>query len=394
MASTLSDNFLQLFITINDLDNDQLRAELAKVKKINDGFKDFNGEDSDYYHFGTTFANVLEGELKHKTSEPPTIKDPPKVKKTTKRRKKTSTLRPPTFEVDDKTGWMNHLNEHGFTVIRDVISEEDATQAINTFKTEWCEVSPRFDWDDTTTWKPDNCPMVWNKSSVVYNGFGQSNSNWILRSKSRVKEVYSHIYGTNDLVTSYDGLSLFLSDKQKSQSWLHQDQRSNDNRLSVQAILNVLECDENDAGFVCVPDSHINYVAPPQDSDWVMLPKDDPNQDKTTKILTPPRSLILFHSKLIHANTGMKTKHPKGLHMNRFSSYTTFVPRERQSEEIRDQRIQGYHSGVSCSHWGDRFEPKKIPFHIRKRYLERGFNDLKPAVDSNGNIPVERLALI
>ena len=303
-------------------------------------------------------------------------------------------IRAETFGVDDHEKWLAHLDEEGFVVLHEIISPEDAEIALDLFKREFCTVSPRFDWADTSTWTTDNCPMVWNKSSVVFNGFGQSDSNWHLRINSRTKEAFSHIYKTDDLASSFDGFSLFLSDTQKSPSWLHQDQRPNDDRLSVQAILNVLPCDEFDAGFICVPRSHKTYVPGPAKNDWMTLPKDDPNQKLAQKILTPPRSLILFNSKTIHANIGMVKNHPNGLHVNRFSAYTTFVPRSRQTPEVISQRIQGYFTGNSTSHWGDRYEPKKIPFHIRKRYAERNFNDLVPKTTPEGNIPPERLELI
>ena len=292
------------------------------------------------------------------------------------------TLRPPTFDVDDNENWMNFLNSEGFVVLHEAITKEHAEVALETFKSEISFVSPKFDWKDKTTWTTTNTPMVWNKSSVMFNGFGQSDSNWHLRLNSKAKIAFSHIYNTHNLVTSFDGFSLFLCDSQKSPSWLHQDQKSNDTRISVQCILNVLPCNELDAGFICVPKSHIEYTAPPQKNDWVTLPKDDPNQKKAVKILTPERSIILFHSKTIHANIGMAKNHPNGKHINRFSAYLTFVPRERQSEEVKTQRIEGYLNGVSCSHWADRYEPKKIPFHIRGKYENRGFHNLEVNTDT------------
>ena len=308
---------------------------------------------------------------------------------------KMTCLRPETFDLADQDNWLAHLHREGFVVIHEAISQEDADFSMETFKQELSYVSPRFDWENTETWTPDNTPMVWNKSSVMFNGFGHSDSNWHMRLNSCARHAFSAIYETTDLVTSFDGISLFLSEKQRSTSWLHQDQRPEDYRLSVQAILNILPCDEFDAGFVCVPRSHTEYVPPmaQSKSDWMMLPKDDPNQKRACKILTPPRSLILFNSKTIHANTGMVTNHPRGLHVNRFSAYTTFVPRSRQTIEVLSQRMRGYHQGISCSHWADRFETKKIPFHVRGKYLSRGFRDLVPRTE-DGNIPADRVIYV
>lgn len=303
------------------------------------------------------------------------------------------TLRPSTFSVEDTVEWKNYLDTEGYVVIHDAISEGDGNTAINMFKDEITHVSPRFNWDDTKTWITENSPMIWSKSSVVFNGFGQSDCNWFLRLNSKTKQAFSVVYDTDQLATSFDGFSMFLSDTQKSVSWLHQDQRVSDKRYSIQGILNLLPCNEFDAGFICVPKSHINYTAPPTNTDWVMLPKDDPNEKMAVKILTPARSLILFHSKTIHANTGIVKNHPKGLHLNRLSAYITFVPKNRQTEDIVKERIKGYFSGVATSHYADRFEIKRIPTRIIAKYAARGFNNLKPKVE-NGEIPKERLELI
>lgn len=302
------------------------------------------------------------------------------------------------FDLDNTKEWLEHLDTHGYVIIRDIITEETAQAALDTFKQEVTQVSPNFDWENPTTWVPKNTPMVWNKGSVMFNGFGQSESNWMLRTNSHVKEAFAKIYETDDLVTSFDGISLFLSSKQQSDSWLHQDQRPSDTRVSVQAILNVMPCGLHDAGFVCVPGSHLTYKPTEKQhsakDDWMTVPKDHAIHADAVKIMTPPRSLILFHSKLVHANTGMRKRHPKGLHINRFSAYTTFVPRSRQPDDVYKKRIQGYFDGIACSHWGDRYEPKKLPFHLRTHWPKRNFQTLAPLTDDDGNIPEERLALI
>ena len=305
---------------------------------------------------------------------------------------KMTCLAPTVFDIENSKSWLEHLNDYGFVVLHEAISEEHAQLSMDMFKQEWCTVSPKFDWSNTDTWTTHNSPMIWNKSSVMFNGFGQSDSNWHIRIHSRTKEAFTHVYNTPELSSSFDGFSLFLSDTQQSSKWLHQDQRTTDTRPSYQAILNILPCTELDAGFICVPKSHINYVQPPRNTDWGILPDHEQTTQKSCKILTPPRSLIIFNSKLIHANTGMVKKHPSKLHINRFSAYTTFVPKDRQPDNILQQRIIGYHQGVACSHWADRFEVKKLPFHVRKPYLAREFNTLTPTI-IHDKIPQERLEL-
>ena len=88
----------------------------------------------------------------------------------------------------------------------------------------------------------------------------------------------------------------------------------------------------------------------------------------------------------------MSKNHPKGLHMNRFSAYLTFVPAIRQPDEVKKMRIDAYYAGLSCSHWADKCEPKKIPFHLRGKYEKRGFRDLP--MTNNSDVHAQRYEYI
>ena len=299
---------------------------------------------------------------------------------------------PPIFELTDDDKWKPFLDREGYVVIGNIVTPEQKNTAIDMFKQDLHTISPSFKWDDKKTWICKHAPIVFGKSSAVYCGFGHCDSNWYLRLKSLTKEAFQKAYETDDLVVSFDGMSFFFSDKQKSQkSWLHQDQRNSDKRISYQGVLNLLPRTELDAGFICVPRSHKEYKAPEAKRDWVIIPQNSEYQKKAVRLLTPERSLILFNSKLIHANSGMIKKHPKGVHINRLSAYITFVPRSRQPKEVKRIRIEKYSDGEACSHWADRYEPKKVIFYIRKKFEK--FKTIIPTRLKNGDIPPERLKL-
>ena len=293
-------------------------------------------------------------------------------------------FQPEVFSLSQN--WSEYLKKNGFVVLTDIITPHQQETALNMFKKDLSQISPQFNWEDPESWNSTNTPIVWGKSSAVFNGFAHCDTIWYLRTQSKAHQAFSQIYDTTELAVSFDGMSLFVSKKQKSPPWLHQDQKASDQRLSVQGILNLLPCGEQDAGFICVVGSHKSYQAPPSKTDWVMLPRDSEYYNQAVKLLTPERSLILFYSKLIHANTGT-TKTSPGL--NRLSAYITFVPKSRRSDSVYTQRVQGYFSGECCSHWADRYEPKKIPFYIRKKF-QNNFSELAPTT-INGEIPPERL---
>lgn len=346
-------------------------------------------------HYGIDLEEAKKVIADSETNEIIADNKPKRVKKkrTTRIVPTTPFISPPTFEINDDN-WLSFLEEEGFVVIRDAISETNMNTAVQMFKNDYTKISPKWDWDNAETWTTNNSPMMWGKGASTFNGIGQSDSLWYLRLNSVAKTAFSKIYNTDELVTSFDGASVFVSETQKSPSWLHQDQNRDNKLLSVQGILNLLKCDQNDAGFVCVPKSHKSYLGAKSKKDWILVPNDDPILNDVVKILTPPRSLILFNSRLIHANTGMSKNHPDGVHINRISAYITFAPASRRDNTLRNKRIQAYYDGETTSHWPSKFEPKKIPFTVSKNYKERNLNHILPTLTENNDIPSERLLYI
>ena len=300
---------------------------------------------------------------------------------------------PTYYNLNDYENWLNHLNKKGFVVIKDILTKDENDKATEQFKQDWKIVTPNFDWNNKETWCINNCPMVWGKGSVVFDGFGQSKFMWNLRTNPKIKEAFAKIYDTEDLAVSFDGLSVFLSPKQKSECWLHQDQRSSDKRLSIQGLVNLLKVGENDSGFVCVPGSHKTYIPVSSNRDWVVIDKNDMHYREAVKLIIPENCLTLWNSKTIHSNCSMNSKHINGIHLNRISAYITFMPKSRQTDDIIKKRISGYLNSDSTSHWSDRHEIKKVPFHIKKNYAERGFNKIKPVL-LDGKIPEDYLKII
>jgi len=297
-------------------------------------------------------------------------------------------LTPILFDINDNE-WIKYLETEGYVVIQNIIDNTQNEELIEIFKKEWNKVSPNFNWNNKKTWTLDNSPMIWSKGSAVYNGFGHSEFMWKLRINKNVQEPFKKIFKTQDIVTSFDGFNVFLSNTQQSTKWLHQDQRSNDNRLSIQGAINLKPVDKNDAGFVVVPKSHITHVPPPSNNDWILLDKKDVHYKKAVKLLIPANCLVLWNSKTIHANTGMTNK-LKNMHLNRLTAYITFCPKSRRSQEMFNKRIGGYLKAESTSHWADRHEIKKLPFHVKKKYSDSNFNNITPNMD----IPNEYMELI
>ena len=308
-------------------------------------------------------------------------------------------MTPKTFTLGQKTQWKKHLEEHGFVVIRNAITKKEAEKTKKLFGEDIKKIAPGFDINDPKTFTGNNLPIVMGKGSATHYGVGQGDGVWNARLNSKTKKAFSAIYDTDDLAVALDGAALVVSPKQQSPGWEHQDQNPADTRVSVQGILNLLPCGEHDAGFICVPGSHRIYTPPKEQmdklksyTDWLPLPEDSPVKRDTVKLITPERCLVLFHSKTVHANKPMSKPVPPGL--NRLSFYITFGPKSRQTPEIVERRREGYMKGETTSHWIDRHEVKKLPFHLISKFRKAGFTPLKPRLTADGEIPAERAALL
>lgn len=319
------------------------------------------------------------------------------------------TLRPPSFHVNDVEVWNKYLEETGFVVLRDILTPDEISTAIDLFKKDWTHVSPNFDFDDPETWTIQNCPMMFGKGMAVFNGFGQSDFMWYLRTNKTIKGVFTDIFKTEDLTVSMDGFSVFVSDKQQSKPWLHIDENPYNQLYSIQGAYNFKKVGDDDAGLILVPRSHSTFSPDvTHTKDWILLNEKevDKYKDDVVKLLIDENCLTLWNSRTIHANTGMikKNKNSKDLqedthcneylNINRLTCYIAYQPSCIRDDNVMNQRVQAYKNGDTTSHWANRCEIKTYPYGFKNTYEKRGFKRISPMLDENGDIPKDRWRLI
>lgn len=304
-------------------------------------------------------------------------------------------LTPITFEIDDFTNWQKYLVEEGYVVIKDILSLEEHDTVFNLFENDINSVSSAFDISDSSTWKIENTPLMYGKGMGVFNGFGQSNFMWELRTNPKIQNIFKKVHNCEEIVTSLDGFSLFVNKNQKSKSWLHIDQNPVNTIYSVQGSYNLFEVGEQDAGFIVNPKSHLTYKPEVKHKkDWIMVDQEE-FIGSATKLVIPGNCFTLWNSKLIHANVGIpKTNQTTQESINRLTAYITYLPKEKRSQEILEKRIEAYKNGKTTSHWANKCELKTYPFGFKTRYESRGFLNIIPKLNENGEIPIERLNLL
>ena len=304
--------------------------------------------------------------------------------------KEIKNLKAELFDIKDVENWKNFLNQNGYVVLKDILQKEEIEKAMFLFKKSWNHVSPNFNWNDKKTWKTENSPIIWSKGSATFSGFGQSEFMWFLRNIKNIKIPFCELYKTQDLSVSLDGFSVFLSSTQKSSRWLHIDQNPNNKHLCYQGSYNLLPVNDDSSGFIVVPESQLTYKPSiDHNKDWILIDENDIHQDKVYKLLIPENCFTIWNSKTIHANTGIyKKKGTKNItRLDRVTAYISFQPSSRIDPLTKKKRINGYKNGETTSHWVHKYEKKILPFHVKKIYNERNFNDIIPSLNENNEIP-------
>ena len=96
--------------------------------------------------------------------------------------------------------WKKHLEEEGYVVLKNILSDDKKQECLDLFKQDWNKVTPNFNFEDKSTWNIKNSPLMFSKGMAVYKGFGQSNFMWSLSTDSTIKSIYRSIYDEDDLV--------------------------------------------------------------------------------------------------------------------------------------------------------------------------------------------------
>jgi len=121
----------------------------------------------------------------------------------------------------------NMLNEHGFVVISGVLSLSDCQEALS-LAWDYLEAAsvaesqlqqvgatlpevPPLQRQDAST-HTIHMPRAVEGGMLPYYGSGHSTLAWYVRSHPRVRDVFASLYGTDSLISSLDGIVLWLKE--------------------------------------------------------------------------------------------------------------------------------------------------------------------------------------
>eukprot|EP01006_Ploeotia_vitrea_P009260 TRINITY_DN21765_c0_g1_i1.p1 TRINITY_DN21765_c0_g1~~TRINITY_DN21765_c0_g1_i1.p1 ORF type:complete len:326 (-),score=26.26 TRINITY_DN21765_c0_g1_i1:71-1048(-) len=297
------------------------------------------------------------------------------------------------FDVTEELAeGVQFLADNGYVVFGGVLSQDEICHAKNLL---WKHLENEIDEDseisrsDPTTWEPSwDWPGDPQTGIIGHFGFGQSEFLWYLRGNKHVRNVFSQIWDTSDLITSFDGGNVFRpwahNKRLKTHgSWFHVDQNVTKapDRESVQGLVTLYDATPDTGGLTVLPRSHLQFKefserqdVVPQQPDFVMLGYGDPVfTECPAKLVTcKAGDLCLWDSRTVHCNSpgGTYPKNDNNTSTERTGpgvappgellravGYVCMTPRSFATPQVLARRQQLFEKGATTSHWPHRNIP-------------------------------------
>jgi hypothetical protein len=121
--------------------------------------------------------------------------------------------------------WRDEFHKNGCVVIKNVISSERAQYYCDK-QIEWLKnFDLGFDEKNPETWNSDHLPISFKGG--MYFGYGATHEKmaWEARTEPKVVDTFAKLWGTDELISSFDGINVSMRRKDISWSpWPHCDQ--------------------------------------------------------------------------------------------------------------------------------------------------------------------------
>ena len=271
------------------------------------------------------------------------------------------------------------FHENGYVVIEGIIPREECKQIIGLFWDFIEGLNPNLSRRDQTNWMD---PFEWpiNTRGLIqhYNvGFQK----FTVKARNYVKNAFAMLYGTDELISSFDGVSFSKRPKmykfQNIEDWhkkkwdkdeVHVDQTHKGFRC-VQGGAAIVNQFEEGHVFVCIPGSHLHHDelvdriaenAPKVlNEDWYKIDGSDKTwiKKKGLDIMRVPMksgSVILWDSRLIHSSTSWcRSSTQKMFIPYRLQIFVCMKPADCLTEVDKVKRNKAYIEGRTSRHIPD-----------------------------------------
>ena len=301
------------------------------------------------------------------------------------------------LEVNNLEDCYKILNHYGVCIYKNILNEEECNRLnfgiASTFEHLTSNYNIPFKINDQKTWR--SLSSLNPKHGMLHQHYiGHAQCLWDVRTNQKIIDVFSSLYGTKDLLVSFDGLSFSCPPEVTNlgwqrDKWFHCDQsftKSED--CCIQGYVNGFDANEKDSSLcVLLGSNHYhqeyrNTFNINDKEDWYKFDNVDFYLNKGCyehRLITKKGDLVLWNSKTIHYG-GAPIKRRK-IQNFRTCAYISYMPKNSATQKDLIKRQNIFSKLRMTSHWANK--PKMFPEHPRTYGKEvEKINPLpKPIID-------------
>lgn len=269
---------------------------------------------------------------------------------------------------------MEQLEEFGYTIIPNILTNEECTNYRIQIWDELKYVSKdKFNYLDPTTW--DTFEIFKPEYNMILHHFslGHMAPIWEIRQHPAIYNIFENIWNTpvNDLLVSFDGLSILLPPEKTNKGWInpdnewfHTDQSSlKTNKQCIQGMITLYNIMDDDASLSVLEGSHNYHQSFFIDnsinnrSDWYLLKNTEKeyfiNKGCSEKsICADAGSMILWDSRTFHQ--GKYVNINRKIENFRMVIYISMLPRSTiTNPKLLKFKQKAFNNLRISSHWAN-----------------------------------------
>ncbi|WVQ84829.1 hypothetical protein IAT38_006986 [Cryptococcus sp. DSM 104549] len=265
---------------------------------------------------------------------------------------------------------LEDLETKGYAIVKGVIPAERA-RSYEDRMYEWLEsFGKRFKRNDRSTWKLDQLPAFNAGGLFNRHGAGHEQFAWDIRSEEGIIDAFAKIWGTDELLVSFDAVNLSLPWNEKDSPevagrlspWPHVDQspRRGGAKHCVQGIANLAPNGPNDGGLKILSGSlqlYSEFFAAhpelegdgwPERDFWLLRERDvkwfEDRGCYWVKTEPGPGDLLLWDSRVIHYGAAAEGVQP------RVATYVCYKPAKDITPEKLEQKKKAFAEWAGTTH--------------------------------------------
>lgn len=259
----------------------------------------------------------------------------------------------------------DELRDKGFVVVKNAIPKDRAV-AIQERAYDWLRsFGTGLDFENPETWVKDNLPLTNKVMAFHAYCLAHEKFMWDARTEPGVLEAYSKLWGTDELLASFDCLNITFPNRKDlpaRKPWEHIDQSPHKRGAHcIQGIINLSPSGPEDGGLVVVPGSHQYndeffdshpeivgtsardvYLFSPDQLEWFWKRGLKPH-----KVCAEVGDLIMWDSRVIHYGSDPTEKSSQ----IRTAIYATYMPASLASQEQLEIKKKVFEDFASSTHW-------------------------------------------